>query len=134
MNVIDLKAKRPPARASAAGPAEDAGSPLERRVNDAESQVTAGADAVRFELSQLNQLIELLLKPPQIRRPHLSRPRSAAALPDEVARCENGERNSAGGPAPTPDRLGSTTDCLFQIRTICTNSRQRGATLKTNRR
>ncbi len=97
MNVIDMSAKRPPARASAAEPAEDAGSPLERRLNEAESQVTAGADAVRFELTQLNQLIELLLKPPQIRRPHLSRPRAAPAPKDAATRCENRERNSAGG-------------------------------------
>ncbi len=97
MNVIYMSKKRPPAPA-AADAAEDAGSPLERRVNEVESKVTAGADAVRFELTQLNQLIELLRKPPQIRRPHLSRPRSVTALPDEAARCGNTDRNSADGP------------------------------------
>ncbi len=98
MNVIDLSAKRPPAPESAANDGENAGSPLERRVHEAEGEVIAGSDAVRFELSQLNQLIELLLKPPQIRRPHLSRPRTAAALKDEAPRSGDRERDSAGGP------------------------------------
>ncbi|MDX1528599.1 MAG: hypothetical protein R3337_08220 [Gammaproteobacteria bacterium] len=98
MDVVYLSAKRSAARASAAEAVEDAESPLERRAGKAEGELAAGADAVRFELSRLNQLIELLSKPPQIRRPHLSRPRSQAALKVEPPRRENRERDSAGGP------------------------------------
>ena len=98
MKVIYMRAKRALARASASEAAESAGSPLGRRANEAESEVNGRADAVRFELSQLNQLLELLLKPPQIRRPQLSRPRCAPAPKDEAASGEHRERSSAGGP------------------------------------